>query len=375
MAKPTKTTLVIWVRSLGFLVCSSRVQDILIPSFTFHFDHATGNALGGSHEANKNAPLACFNALKSWYTGWYEGGHLNVTQEGWDGPLVGIDDYNNGRLLDGDRVILRIPHPTDVLEDLYLMYNRAKGVNVGVSDGIDKVVIVKGFINATTYMPSSQVAQLDATEDGSIFMSADHGIDGSRLIVKVHSTSRLVGERDFADVEVMYDFTPTSAPTSCTEGDFHFELKTDNFPGETSWEVREQGTEILMASGSDYGRQHWDYEHVSCFESNGPFEFIIKDKYGDGICCSQGTGSYRIFFNGDLVVENGQYGKGETIILFDISDTDQLQSDTPGPTASPVTRGPTTEPTSSPTLMATIQRAMLHYCSVQNNITRTSINT
>ena len=40
--------------------------------------------------------------------------------------------------------------------------------------------------------------------------------------------------------------------------------------------------------------------------------FTINDAYGDGICCSYGSGSYTVRVNGDDVLSGGAFGSSET---------------------------------------------------------------
>jgi len=118
---------------------------------------------------------------------------------------------------------------------------------------------------------------------------------------------------------------------TCT--DFNLVLNTDNYGGETSWEVSslERG---VVKSGSGYGsNQRFDISE--CLPMNAG-TFTIKDSYGDGICCEYGQGSYELTF-GSTNHTGGNFGSSETITL--VSDN------TPSPvtpTAAPVT--PTAAP-------------------------------
>ena len=101
----------------------------------------------GSNEARDVRSKMCFNAVKSWWLGWYsepgKEGHeylysMDKPGEFWRGKLVGIDDYLNDKFDEKEhKVILRIG-PV-----LFMMFNRKKGVNDGVQSYGDKVVIVK----------------------------------------------------------------------------------------------------------------------------------------------------------------------------------------------------------------------------------------
>jgi hypothetical protein len=276
----------------------------------------TGTPFVGDFSRNKNEPVMCFNAAKSWYTGWYSAGHEEITPSGWDGRLVGVDDFNRKRFNAGagDRVLLKIPDPgNNNEEDLYVMYNRAKGINHGVVEAPDKVVVVKGAPLTLVYEPSWLVAELDASGE-TRFISAEHGYGNSRLVIEVtEMTQRNPGRKDYATVSVYYDSNPTPAPTSCGTGDFEIELRTDNYPGETSWEVREEQTGLLVASGSGYDRMSTVYSDSYCLHSNGPFVFTINDSYGDGICCANGGGEYTLTFNGVVVHTGGRFGASESV--------------------------------------------------------------
>jgi hypothetical protein len=94
----------------------------------------------------------CFNGAKSYATEWYSdnNGHLDLTPGKERAiELVGIDDYLNGHFdpkvdTGGQNqraaVIVRIQMSS--ADDLYIMYNRKKGVNSEVVMGGDKVTIV-----------------------------------------------------------------------------------------------------------------------------------------------------------------------------------------------------------------------------------------
>lgn len=93
------------------------------------------------------AQQMCFNAAKSWYSGWYsepgKDGHMDVSHfdtqgQWWSGDLVGIDDYLTGVFdEEGHSLILHTKG------GLYAMFNRRKGINAGVMAYRDEVVIVQ----------------------------------------------------------------------------------------------------------------------------------------------------------------------------------------------------------------------------------------
>ena len=90
-------------------------------------------------------------------------------------------------------------------------------------------------------------------------------------------------------------------------------IVVDNFPEETSWDIRSGST--LIASGGPYENvadRDTVIEEV-CLPG-GCFDFTIYDSYGDGICCSYGQGSYLVSLLSDntTLAAGGSFGSTET---------------------------------------------------------------
>ncbi|WP_024597045.1 MULTISPECIES: endonuclease [unclassified Pseudoalteromonas] len=82
-----------------------------------------------------------------------------------------------------------------------------------------------------------------------------------------------------------------SASTSCTDNSLTLTLNTDNYGSETSWAVNNnQGSAI--ANGSGYA-SNTQYDEQICL-TDGTYVLVISDSYGDGMCCSTGSGSYAL---------------------------------------------------------------------------------
>merc|ERR1712109_151841 len=95
------------------------------------------------------------------------------------------------------------------------------------------------------------------------------------------------------------------------------------------------------------------YEDEVCTSgslSDTYYEFTINDSYSDGICCSYGSGSYTVKFDGVEQAAGGQFTNVETKTFGNVncSPSGPTASPTQSPTASP-TASPTTSPTTSPT--------------------------
>merc|ERR1711923_196005 len=84
-----------------------------------------------------------------------------------------------------------------------------------------------------------------------------------------------------------------------------------------------------------------------CLETD-EYTFYITDTYGDGICCSYGTGGYKIKVDGEEVVSGGEFGDSETetfsVTSSPVAPPTTAPVDTPFPTTAPVT-APVSPPT------------------------------
>jgi len=85
------------------------------------------------------------------------------------------------------------------------------------------------------------------------------------------------------------------------------EIKTDQWPYETTWEVFSlDNLEIVKAGGPYYSaNQIYSEEFEIC---NGTHKFCIGDSWGDGMCCDYGNGFYKVMVNGRVVASGGEFG-------------------------------------------------------------------
>ena len=101
---------------------------------------------------------------------------------------------------------------------------------------------------------------------------------------------------------------PLTVFSQCT--DVTLNLRLDNYPKETTWEIQNvQGG--LLASGGPYSVEGELITETVCVVDSCNV-FIILDSFGDGICCSQGSGSYSITDpQGNELLSGGQFGSSE----------------------------------------------------------------
>jgi len=110
-------------------------------------------------------------------------------------------------------------------------------------------------------------------------------------------------------------------PADPSEITIRVEVLTDDYPGETSWTLRNAcpgGGEIAFGGEYTNAGQLYSSEYVT---SRGRFELTIEDTWGDGICCSAGSGSYNVFMDNAVVASGEAFGSRE-IKSFGECDSD-----------------------------------------------------
>ena len=121
------------------------------------------------------------------------------------------------------------------------------------------------------------------------------------------------------DGEVSLSWDPPVGPIPPSVP-FTIEILTDNYPGETSWDLVHVDGDSVFASiftGEliDLATLYtWDLDIPS-----GGYVFTIYDTFGDGICCAYGEGYYRLILNGTEIATGGEFTASESV-TFNTSD-------------------------------------------------------
>ncbi|MXV38591.1 T9SS type A sorting domain-containing protein [Flavobacteriaceae bacterium Ap0902] len=101
------------------------------------------------------------------------------------------------------------------------------------------------------------------------------------------------------------DPDPDPDPEDCDYNEINVRVKTDSYPGETSWFIYDENGRAI-ASGGNYRAANTTYNESVCLP-DGCYTFEIKDSEGDGICCGYGNGSYSVTYNNEVLAEGGQF--------------------------------------------------------------------
>jgi hypothetical protein len=112
----------------------------------------------------------------------------------------------------------------------------------------------------------------------------------------------------FASLIVFSSYSTIFAACGNGQSTVRVEITPDNYPGETSWSLRDKLTNALIDTGQILG-------DTICIGSSQCVVFTIFDAASDGLCCGYGQGSYRVFLNGNQVIAGGQFGNRESAIF------------------------------------------------------------
>jgi hypothetical protein len=133
-----------------------------------------------------------------------------------------------------------------------------------------------------------------------------------------------------------YCANPNNVPDECPDNDaassefsgealvaastVYLTYRLDNFPEQTSWELRDQTGAVLYADGPFPGQPGLFAKDTFQLAGNQCYDFIIYDTQGNGICCETGIGFYMVKdSDGNFLVEQGgDFGYSE-VISFEVA--------------------------------------------------------
>jgi hypothetical protein len=102
----------------------------------------------------------------------------------------------------------------------------------------------------------------------------------------------------FDSLESMWLGCPSCEPAT-GERQIRVYINPDRYPQEISWNLM-TGNNDTLAKGRTFG-------DTVCVPVSGCLRFKMLDSYGDGICCNQGQGDYRVYSGDSLLFSGGTY--------------------------------------------------------------------
>jgi hypothetical protein len=98
-----------------------------------------GSGIMGASFKDSDRPKMCFNAAKSWQTGWYKDKEVSINDVEevtcFNGTLHGIADY-----FDATTVLLKVTTTGNTV--MFVNFNSKRGPNVGTQEGANQVLVV-----------------------------------------------------------------------------------------------------------------------------------------------------------------------------------------------------------------------------------------
>jgi len=297
--------------------------------------------MGSSY--NQDDTNMCFNPAKSFQLGWYDNKVQTIDPLSNDAEvgvgdsgsrlftLNGVSDYQQKPNV--NLVVLRLEQTSSELEkDFYIGYNRKDGINKDTTEDGNMITIVRKESGLPTeYGQSTKVAEL--------FLGRSHVIPNFNGEENRHVEVKFVGLLNGdATIEVIdvENYAPIDYGPCAT---YTIELTTDNYPDDNTWSIAENGgIGRAVAISPTYTLAGTKYITNVCLPYKANYKFVILDAYKDGLCCSQGSGSYR----GLDPEGNELFGGSET--NFESEEHSIVVGDNPNKLP------PTSSPTSSPTL-------------------------
>jgi len=275
----------------------------------------------GYSYSNDEGPLMCFNGPKNWQLGWFDDRSIAITPVGEETfTLIGAAEYDQAS--GNEYVTLKVG------DKCYVSFNRKVGINSGTIEGGNQVLVHEK--EGVGYGESTLMRKLSS---GGSYSTTNCLSSGQDLTI----TAVSIGTR--AEVKLSTVQPPTPPPVACSKT-IEISVKPDNYPGETTWTLINQCTGATVLEGGPYTSS--DLATKTICVPDEKYKFEIKDTYGDGICCSYGTGFYKGTFGGVVVFEGGSFGASKS------HEFGSCEVSSPPPTGSP-TRPPTPAPTRPPT--------------------------
>jgi len=174
-------------------------------------------------------------------------------------------------------------------------------------------------ISGSNITSVSKTASLNSTFDEQSFTinaPLDSGVSNSIELINVNGNSPFVSDLNSVDLNV----SATSAQTDNTDVEVH--VYTDNYPGEISWELKdEQGN--VVASGGPYQEGNDDeyggggpdalttkIHNVTLSNIEQCYSLELLDEFGDGWAFTDGsiTPGVEIFADGESFYSTGEVG-------------------------------------------------------------------
>ncbi len=230
-------------------------------------------------------------------------------------------------------MFLQVPGTKEVMQSNYSIVSYA-GTDLVLTDvNVNAAIVDCAYSDASVI----EATVFNYGSDDVTTFDISYSVDGGALVEET-VTATIAGGESYTyaftqtanlsaigihEIEVEIDFTAdvytenNTLSEAILSGDdvITVDLVFDNYPAETSWEIIDQATDIVVAEGSGYTEVGGTVSVDACVIEDACYEFIIYDGAGDGMCCAYGTGSYTVSRAGEVVGTGGEFTAQETIAV------------------------------------------------------------
>jgi len=114
---------------------------------------------------------------------------------------------------------------------------------------------------------------------------------GNTVILRFNGITGTTWQGDMA-VDALNLSTSGGGTPTCIN--VNLAIKFDNYPEETSWEIKDDSGTVVASGGTYASQADGSTLNITKCLPLGCYSLIMKDAYGDGICCSYGNGNYTL---------------------------------------------------------------------------------
>lgn len=154
-------------------------------------------------------------------------------------------------------------------------------------------IVVK--LDGSTVSTTPWTGSLAKYEIDDVVLPAVTGItDGAHTLTMEIASPNGGTDADLANNTITNNFSIFSDGANV-----QVQLLTDNYPTETSWDIKDGST--VIASSDPYSSAQTTYNDYVCLSKDHCYDFVIYDEYGDGMSYGGVTGNVNIIFNGNVI--------------------------------------------------------------------------
>jgi endonuclease I len=134
---------------------------------------------------------------------------------------------------------------------------------------------------------------------------------GQNVQLRINGITGTTWQGDMAIDDLKISNVSTTVPSSYA---INMRITFDNYPEETSWEIRNSSNQFATSGNNYGGSAPGSTINISKTLSDGCYTLIFKDAYGDGICCTYGNGSYTLTntTNNTVLASGGSFGASQS---------------------------------------------------------------